>query len=241
MGPCCQRRSRRSRKFRDATPCSTPDAIALSFEGRETSYRALDGLSNQSPRPCGYGRAVGEPYCDPRQEFGHLLSNTARSGKARAVLVPINARLAPPEIAFAINDAQTEVIFVGEPFWKSSPQSGTSWIPFAKYRAELLYLKWRDAQPLSDPGLPVRPDDVCVQLSTSGTTGYPKGVQLSHANFPCRRLTTGRRGRPTSHAACNAVVPHRGGRYRRVRADGRPQDDRASRVRSISGARSDTT
>ena len=26
---------------------STPDAIAVSFEGRETSYRALDELSNQ--------------------------------------------------------------------------------------------------------------------------------------------------------------------------------------------------
>ena len=51
-----------------------------------------------------------------------------------------------------------------------------------------LYLKWRDAQPLLDPGLPVSPDDVCVQLYTSGTTGYPKGVQLSHANFPLQAV-----------------------------------------------------
>ena len=168
----------------------TPDAIALSFEGRETSYRVLDELSNQIANglvATGVQPASRIAILDKNSDiFFQILLGAA---KARAVLVPINARLAPPEIAFAINDAQTEVLFVGEAFVEI----------IAAIRDQLdtvrqiivlnsIYPKWRDAQPRSDPGLPVSPDDVCVQLYTSGTTGYPKGVQLSHANFPLQAV-----------------------------------------------------
>jgi acyl-CoA synthetase (AMP-forming)/AMP-acid ligase II len=179
---------------------SNPDAIAVSFEGRETSYRALDELSNQVANglvATGVRSASRIAILDKNSDiFFQILLGAA---KARAVLVPINARLAPPEIAFAINDAQTEVLFVGEEFVEI----------ISAIRDQLdtvrqiivlnsLYLKWRDAQPLSDPGLPVSPDDVCVQLYTSGTTGYPKGVQFRTQISPCRPSTTGRGGRPTT-------------------------------------------
>jgi fatty-acyl-CoA synthase len=45
------------------------------------------------------------------------------------------------------------------------------------------YESWRDAQPCRDPMLPVAPDDDVIQLYTSGTTGHPKGVQLTNANY----------------------------------------------------------
>ena len=31
--------------------------------------------------------------------------------------------------------------------------------------------------------LPAAPDDDVIQLYTSGTTGHPKGVQLTNANY----------------------------------------------------------
>ncbi|MCK1315419.1 fatty acid--CoA ligase [Bradyrhizobium sp. 23] len=169
---------------------STPDAIALSFEGRETSYRALDELSNQVANgllATGVRPASRIAILDRNSDiFFQVLLGAAKVG---AVLVPINARLAPPEIAFAVNDAQTEILFVGEAFEKIINQIQDQLDTIRQIIVlDSRYLNWRDAQPLTEAGLSVSPDDVCLQLYTSGTTGYPKGVQLSHANFPLKPI-----------------------------------------------------
>jgi acyl-CoA synthetase (AMP-forming)/AMP-acid ligase II len=169
---------------------STPDAIALRFEGRETSYRALDELSNQVANglvATGVRPASRIAILDRNSDlFFQVLLGTA---KVRAVLVPINARLALPEIVFAVNDAKTEILFIGESFEKLITEIQDQLDTVCQIIVmDSRYLKWRDAQPLTEPSLPVSPDDVCLQLYTSGTTGYPKGVQLSHANFPLQAV-----------------------------------------------------
>jgi acyl-CoA synthetase (AMP-forming)/AMP-acid ligase II len=42
---------------------------------------------------------------------------------------------------------------------------------------------WRDGQKDEDPLIETLPDDDVIQLYTSGTTGHPKGVQLTNNNF----------------------------------------------------------
>ena len=45
------------------------------------------------------------------------------------------------------------------------------------------FAAWRDAQTDADPMLLCAPDDTAIQMYTSGTTGLPKGVELTHRNF----------------------------------------------------------
>jgi acyl-CoA synthetase (AMP-forming)/AMP-acid ligase II len=162
-----------------------PNDIALEFEGAQTTFSALDIASNRVANGLiasgikAQGRiAILDKNSDA---FFEVLLGVA---KANAVLVPINARLTVAETSFILRDANVEVLFLGEAFAAMAAElRGES---IALKRVVMLnadYRKWRDAQPSSDPELKSLPDHACVQMYTSGTTGHPKGVQLTNDNL----------------------------------------------------------
>ncbi len=104
-------------------------------------------------------------------------------GAARAgiVMVPIGWRLAEPEAAFIIDNAEAKVLFLGDGFEACAQTLGT--------RPGLLRCVTADAARefihagAADPFEASRPDDAILQLYTSGTTGSPKGAVLSNRNL----------------------------------------------------------
>jgi acyl-CoA synthetase (AMP-forming)/AMP-acid ligase II len=168
-----------------------PDAVALDYNERETTYGVLDARANQVAQGLiGLGQK-------PDARVGYIGKNVDRyfevllgAFKSRAVIVGINWRLAVPEIAYVLNDAGCEVLFVAKEFYAAiekalpdCPRLKTIIAMDGGHAKWPAYEDWRDAQPVRDPNLPIADDDDVIQLYTSGTTGHPKGVMLTNANY----------------------------------------------------------
>jgi fatty-acyl-CoA synthase len=161
------------------------------FEGTETSYAQLDSRSNQIANGL---TALG---VNPGDRVAYLGKNLDAfyeimfgTTKARTALAPMNNRLAAPELQFVLSDSQSVVLFVSEEFYDMA-ESVVADCPAIKtviaieggHKNWLDFKNWRDGQPDQDPQLTAEMDDDVIQLYTSGTTGLPKGVQLTNKNF----------------------------------------------------------
>ena len=106
-----------------------------------------------------------------------------------AVTVAVNWRLAPPEMAYIVNDSQAKVLVIHEEFaeqlatFEADLTHVQRIVVIGSAGDHVSYDEWRDAHGSDCERLPVADDDVCSQLYTSGTTGLPKGAQITNANF----------------------------------------------------------
>ena len=105
------------------------------------------------------------------------------AAKLNAVPCPVNYRLAPPEVAFIVADSEAPVFVVGEEFAPAVEKVADQLAGVQIVVMGEQYETWRDAQPVDDPEEPLTPGDIAYQLYSSGTTGRPKGVQLTQANL----------------------------------------------------------
>ena len=167
-----------------------PDATCFEFEGRLTSFAELDAHTNQVANALvAAGIAPGQRIAYLGKNSDHYFELLVGAAKAGVVMVPIGWRLAPPEIAFIVNNAEARLLFVGAEFADMVAAqiddlgAGRGIVAMETGSRWATYEHWRDVQGPTAPGVAVGHGDVMVQLYTSGTTGKPKGAMLTHDNL----------------------------------------------------------
>ena len=136
--------------------------------------------SGGSPRFCasgGWPRATGSPTSGPNHPaFLETFFATAALG---AVFVPLNTRLAAPELSYMLDDSGARLLVFGPEHAETvAGLALRDRIAVAGEYEELL--AGAPAEPID---VPVSLDDVCMIMYTSGTTGHPKGAMLTHGNL----------------------------------------------------------
>ncbi len=176
------------------------DTPAFTFGDEVISFAELEAGSNRAANALA---ALGVMKGDRVSYLGknHPLYFEALLGAAKlgAVMTPVNWRLAPPEVAYIVDDCGAEVVFVGEGFSPlldkiadQTPRVRHIIGIDAQDCSGTDYRKWRSRHSDELPDIAVGADDEALQLYTSGTTGRPKGAIMTHGSIQSSRATSGR-------------------------------------------------
>ncbi|HTX63267.1 MAG TPA: long-chain fatty acid--CoA ligase [Acidimicrobiales bacterium] len=177
----------------------SPERAITVFEGETTTYAQMDAgaralAGGWRARGVGQGDVVALlSYNCPQ-----FLQSMFAANCLGAIAMPINWRLAAPEVRFILEHSGARALVCDDALLELAGQATfgvedaivracvtadapSGWTTLADLEAE------GGAGPVVDPVL-AEPDDVHRLMYTSGTTGRPKGVMLTHANLAWKNL-----------------------------------------------------
>ncbi|HEX78181.1 MAG TPA: fatty acid--CoA ligase [Dehalococcoidia bacterium] len=171
-----------------------PSKIALVFGNDRYTFKEFNDRVNRLTRALldsgverGGRIAILAENCP---QYAEAYFATAKGG---LVILPLNARLAGPELVYIINDAQVSTLLVEKEFlglidsiW-SQLETVANLITIGE-AGENSYELLISRYPPEEPDIRVDEDDLACLMYTSGTTGRPKGAMLTHRNLIANAL-----------------------------------------------------
>jgi acyl-CoA synthetase (AMP-forming)/AMP-acid ligase II len=183
-----------------------PQKEAIVCEGKRWTYQEFyDRINHLSHSLKAFGMkkndkvAILHPNCHSFLEAYYGITQIG------AISVPINYRLSPGEIAFILQDSESKIL-ISDPMFQKSVDSIREEIPKIekiiwtgegianKEPCDLNYeklLQQANSDTIRDVDInDINDEDTAQIYYTSGTTGRPKGVMLSHKNVMTHALGT---------------------------------------------------
>lgn len=162
----------------------SPDRVALETHELHRTYGELDDRTTRLANALddlGVQRGDRVAYIGPNHPsyFDTLFGVTALG----AIMVPVNTRLAPPELSYLLEDSGASVAVVAPSHRSVLDEADHALAPDRVFGTE------SDLEHLISIGDTGRRDeavgldDTAIIMYTSGTTGRPKGAMLTHGNL----------------------------------------------------------
>jgi acyl-CoA synthetase (AMP-forming)/AMP-acid ligase II len=125
------------------------------------------------------GVATGDRVAALLLDGNALLELYFAAAKRGAILVPLNWRLAPAELAYILHDSAPALLFVDESFVPLVAETGLKLVAVTDNNAGTgEYAQFLESGAATELPAPA-PDAPWLMLYTSGTTGRPKGCLLT--------------------------------------------------------------
>lgn len=165
----------------EAQVAKTPEAVAVSFEGENTTYDELNRRANQLAGYLlerGFERESRVGICLDRSTNAIIcMLGILKSGCA---FVPLDPEFPSERLAYIVDHANIRLIFCEADYRQLYANLDASEVELIDPESPEIWDRDSDNLDIDHPG-----DSLAYVMYTSGSTGKPKGVQIEH-----RSLTT---------------------------------------------------
>ena len=180
----------------DAVVARDPFKVYLRYDKYQVTYQELlDATLRTAAMFQGLGVGHGDRVCVFLPNGREILYTWMGLSRLGAICVPINTAYKQEEMAYILNNAEAKAV-VSHNSLMDVALDAAALCPSLQERLVVgdgvqAYPGWKDfwsllrhARPL-DPsaGYGVAPDDISMLVYTSGTTGNPKGVMITHQMY----------------------------------------------------------
>jgi long-chain acyl-CoA synthetase len=164
-----------------------PAHVALRHGERELTYAQLDERSNRLAQALlAGGLREGSRVAYLGRSAPEVIELLFAVAKIGAVIVPLNWRLSPRELAGVLADAEAPLLIADTAYRQVAEGLAAQALRIVGDD----YEDWLNSHAAVDPDGRGEPDDIVVQMYTSGTTGVPKGVLTTHRNLAAAATTS---------------------------------------------------
>ncbi|HEY79161.1 MAG TPA: long-chain-fatty-acid--CoA ligase [Dehalococcoidia bacterium] len=168
-----------------------PERSAIVFEGNRYTFGQLNERTNQLANALkNLGVQKGDRVAMLQVNCNQHVEVYFAVAKLGAIYVPLNFRAKGDELTYMLNSSEANTLFVGGRYLdlvrsiKPNVPSVKNYISVESKQDDMLYYEDIISSAAADDVITeIEDEDTTMLVYTAGTTGFPKGVMLSHSSF----------------------------------------------------------